>query len=371
MLRILILFGLTRGILKSEFKSIKLNSIDKILLLWVSCTVIIYSILWDSYSAFINRLGMSVDVLGLYFFMRAMLRDVEDIKRILKAFLIVGILLSISMTFEWFTSKNLFSTFGGVPEFTLMRDGRLRCQGPFQHPILAGSFGASLFPIALSFWWVNRRGKVLPILGCISATIITATSSSSGPAITYIAGLLGLSMWFLKNKMRIIRYGIFFTIIALHIVMKAPVWGLIQRVGVFAGSTSYHRYHLIDQFIRRIDEWWLLGTQSTANWDEFGGLWDVTNHYIQIAKDGGLLSLILFIILISLCFKTIGQAWKVEDDKNIQILYWAIGASLFSHVVSFMGVSYFDQIIVLWFAIICIISTIYNITNNNIALSQT
>ena len=35
---------------------------------------------------------------------------------------------------------------------------------------------------------------------------------------------------------------------------------------------------------------------------------------------------------------------------------WALGSALFAHVVSFFGISYFDQTIVAWYALLAMIS---------------
>jgi len=364
MLRLLILFGLARIFLRSEYQALNSNEIDRFMLWFVFFRTITYTLLWQTSGAFINRLGGAIDIIGLYFFMRVIIHDFEDIYRVLKTFLIICLLLAMAMLIEWKTGRNLFSIFGGVSEITMVRDGRLRCQGAFQHPILAGSFGASLFPIFLSFWWHGERSKKIAIFGCLSTAIITITSSSSGPALAFLVGLFGLAMWPFRKKMRAIRWGILLTLGALHIVMNAPVWALIARVKVFGSSTGYHRYLLIDQFISRFKEWCLFGTKSTAHWGEFGKLWDITNNFIRIAVSGGLVTLVLFIIILGLCFRTIGRALRTQKQRKTQIFLWSIGTSLLVHITSFMGVSYFDQIIVLWYSLIAIISVIYCLTND-------
>ena len=78
----------------------------------------------------------------------------------------------------------------------------------------------------------------------------------------------------------------------LQLVMKAPVWFLIGRVGVVGGSDGYHRAYLIDRCIYNFWNWWLLGTKSTNAWASADNhLFDVTNQYVATAADGGLLAL--------------------------------------------------------------------------------
>jgi hypothetical protein len=82
----------------------------------------------------------------------------------------------------------------------------------------------------------------------------------------YVAGVIGFSFWPLRRQMRPVRWVIVVTLVSLHLIMKAPVWALIARADVVGGSSSYHRYELIDAFIRRFDEWWLLGTKHADAW---------------------------------------------------------------------------------------------------------
>ncbi len=66
--------------------------------------------------------------------------------------------------------------------------------------------------------------------------------------------------------MRAIRWGIVVILLALHAVMKAPVWFLISRLSELTGGSGWYRSALIDAFIRHFDEWWLIGTGYTAHW---------------------------------------------------------------------------------------------------------
>jgi hypothetical protein len=62
--------------------------------------------------------------------------------------------------------------------------------------------------------------------------------------------------------------------------------------------------------------------------------------------------------MIYICFSRIGTARKsVEGDRNKEWYFWILGATLFSHVVGFFGISYFDQTRDSWFALLAIIVT--------------
>jgi hypothetical protein len=60
--------------------------------------------------------------------------------------------------------------------------------------------------------------------------------------------------------------------------------------------------------------------------------------------------------LICICFSRIGRARKaVEGDREKEWYFWLFGAALFSHIVAFFGISYFDQTRVSWFALLAMI----------------
>jgi hypothetical protein len=378
MTRILILFGWIRLCLQRQSPRSKLNTIDKTMLLWVIVAVVTHTLLWQTMDALINRLGFAFDALGIYFLVRHFVHDFGDIDRVLQAFAFISVAVAISMWFEMSTGRNAFAVFGGVPLLTEVRAGRLRAQGAFLHPIMAGTFGAALFPLFVSLYWSSRKHKVLAIVGVAAATIITMASSSSGPTLSYLAGIIGFCMWPLRKRMRAVRWGLVSGLIALNLVMKAPVWALIGRVSVFAGSSGYHRVVLIDEFIKRFGEWWLLGARETESWSyKLFVMHDITNHFIQVAVSGGLLSLILFILLIAFCFRGVGRAREAfESQPAIERLSWAFGVCMFVNVAAFMGISYFDQMVVVWYALLALISRLTSLSedlvgNENEALEAT
>jgi len=299
--------------LRGEFRSIKLNRIDKALLWWTLSSIVTYFLLWQTYDAFKDKLGLAYNAIGFYFLFRFLVRDLDEVVQVLKITAILVVPLAGSMLMEKATGRNSFALFGGVDPVTAVREGVLRCQGPFGHPILAGTFGAVLLPFFIALWL--RGHKTLALLGIASSTVITITSGSSGPIMAYLAGILGLGLWSLRKKMRAIRWGLLLTLLALHLVMKVPVWFLIARVGVFGGSTGFHRALLIDRAVANIGGWWLVGTKSTASWaDKDQGLFDVTNQYLLEGADGGLLTMFLFIMIIARCFQGVGRSVRAMED---------------------------------------------------------
>jgi len=366
MVRILILFGFTRLFIKSESLKIELNTIDKAIIYWLIAFILIYTISHGSLGALINRLGRAYDALGIYFLSRFLIRDREDFNRLLKFLAVIIIPLSLLMLVEATTGRNFFAVFGGVSPLSEIRNGHIRCQGSFRHPIMAGTFGATSVPLFIALWWHEAHGKLYAFLGFIFASIIVLTSRSSGPAMAYLFGIAGITTWVIRTHMRAMRWLILLSLISLHMVMKAPVWFFIARLAGIIGGSGWHRAQLIDQAIRHFDEWWLIGTTYTAHW-KMGtvlavnpNMIDITNEFVGQGVNGGLITLVLFVLLIVRCFQSIGSKVNAnpEESFSYKLTLWSLGAALFAHVVSFMSVSYFDQIIVFWYLLLALISTL-------------
>ena len=123
------------------------------------------------------------------------------------------------------------------------------------------------------------------------------------------------------------------------------------------GSTGWHRYLLVDGAIRHFNEWWLIGTASTAHWR--GRMFDITNQYVAEGVGGGILTLVLFVAIISLAFQRVGrQVRLVRGDSRKTALVWAIGVALFTHAICFIAVTYFGQIILAWYLVLGMIGTL-------------
>jgi hypothetical protein len=138
--------------------------------------------------------------------------------------------------------------------------------------------------------------------------------------------------------------------------MKAPVWYLIQRVDVIGGSSGYHRATLVNVFITHFGDWWLMGTTENARWGF--NMWDMCNQFVAEGQVGGLATFLCFLALVCICFSRIGTARKaVEGDRDKEWYFWFFGAALFSHVIGFFGISYFDQTRFSWFALLVMIVT--------------
>lgn len=365
-LRLVILAGVARVVCRGEHLGFPRNRLDKLFLWWAVLSLIIGTLSKPSGVLLVNRLGVFFNAVGIYYLASCWAKDFKAFIGLVKVLALMVIPIAVLMIVEKSTSRNVFSVFGGVPEITIAREGHLRCQAAFRHPILAGTFGATSFPFFVGLWFQGRGAKRLALLGGVSACIITIAASTSGALVALLLGGVGFAFWRLRYQMRLVRRGILVLILALACIMNAPVWYLTARLSSITGGTGWHRAWLVDAAIAHFDEWWLCGTTYTANWganqivDDDPDNIDITNQFISEGVKGGLVKLALFIAIIVQCFKVIGRRTKVEAAKSFAggILYWAMGVSLFTHCVSFWSIVYFDQMAVIWYWLLAVISRI-------------
>jgi len=359
-LRIVIFFAVIRGLISARNPEGNrfaggFGGFDKIFLTWTFYHVIAFLLLFAFLpAAWINQFGFLWDILGGYLAMRLLIQEESDIARVIRTLAYISAILAICMLTERFVQLNVFGLLGGdtriIPE---MRDGLVRAQATFSHPLLAGTFGATLMPLFI-LYWQSGKSKLEALMGAISATIMVICASSSTPLLAYAAGIGAICFWPFRKNMRLFRWGILIVVVTLQLVMKAPVWFLISHISLFGSSSSDHRAYLVDVFIKHFNDWWLVGTNSAGTWG--WDMWDTSNQYVAEGESGGLVAFVCFIAFISNAFGRIGKARKaVEGDLAKEKYYWILGAALFSHVIGFFGISYFDQSRMTWFALLVMI----------------
>ena len=363
MLRLLALFGFVRMVReklssRGQVFSGGINNIDLAVISFAVVTALAGVLLFQEWGALIYQLGNIYTIFGVYFLLRYLIRDESDIVRMFRALACVAAVVAAVMTWEMITGHNPYALLGGANAAdyatSIARAERFRATACFMHPILAGTFGAILLPLFVWLWWSGKPNRWMAVVGIVSATVITLASNSSTPVVAYAGGVLALGLWPLRNWMRLLRWAIVFMIVSLHLVMKAPVWHLIARIDVSGGSSSYHRFMLVDQCIRHFSDWWLVGVKSTFGWG--WDMWDTANQYVSICDCSGLLPFILFLATIVYGFKYLGKARRNAPNRKQQVFLWALGAGLFANVVAFMGISYTDQTQVVWYALLATIS---------------
>ena len=364
--RVLLLVGIVRVLLRGELARWQSNQLDKLFLWWIALSLSLGSLSLPSEALLINRLGDAYNAALCYIFARSVIVDYEDAMRSIRMLAWISIGIGSLMLMEWSTGRNLLYVFGGVPETTAIRNGELRCQGAFRHPILAGAYGATAIPIFFSLWSYKGGGRLLSLLAITACLIIVITSSSSGALLALASAVIGLALWRVRALLPRIRKTAIVALACLAVTMNAPVWYMLARLSEWVGGGGWHRAWLIDQTIAHFDEWWLFGTTYTAHWGPAGEvisadptMMDITNHFVMEGVKGGVIKLGLFVAIIVKCFRRLGQALaESAPHPERKFHLWCIGVAVFTHCVAFISVNYFDQTVLIWFWLIAVVSCV-------------
>jgi len=360
MARVLIVVGWIRiAQLKSQdapYEKTAWTPIDTVFLLYCISNAVMYVILWaGDTGAIINRVGFLFNACGAYFFMRYFITKWEDLERVMKVLAGVFVMVAAGMLAEQLTGRNVFSVLGSIPLQSVTRDGAIRAQGTFVHPLTAGAIGATLLPVCFGLWWIDRKNKCLAVLGVIASVVVGIASRSSTALLVLAAGVVGLSMWPWRQHLRVLRWSVLVVLVCLHMVMKAPVWALIARIDLTGSSSVFHRYILVDQFIRRFSEWCLVGTRTTAGWG--WDMWDTINSYVAAGTNGGLVNFILFVAVFVIAFQQLGRSRLMAgNEAQLERMIWVLSTLLFVHAVAFFGIDYFDQSQFVWYTELAMIA---------------
>jgi len=376
--RLLLLVGALRIVIRGEALPGGLNLIDKLMIFWGIWTVFASFFHDPERAGPIYASGMVFNQALAYFLIRSWCTDLDEVREVVKIVALLLIPIALIMLSEKITGKNLFSVFGGVPENVLERQGRLRAQGPFRHPILAGTVGATCIPL---FIGIISKHKLAAVLGCAAAILITFTSASSGPVMSLMVAIFGIGIWKYRDYISKLRLAAMLGYLALMVVMTRPPYYLISKIDLSGGSTGWHRSFLIEQTFKHFSEWWLIGTDHTRHWMPNQGTasdplhTDVTNYYIGFAVEGGLLSMLLVIAMLWTAFKWVGRMHdeEITEHRRNAFMIWCFGACLFAHAITSISVAYFDQSRLYFWLCVAVISSVRSVRiqeERAVAISQ-
>lgn len=362
--RLMLALGLLRVFVRGESLAGGLNSIDRLMIAWAGWVFFAsFFHFWEPGSGPKYATGYIMDIALSYFLVRAWCRGLDDVKGLLKAIAILLVPVALSMVMEHVLQRNLFSVLG-AREAVYMRDGMIRAQGPFQHPILAGTVGSVCIAYMLAIWKGHRR---FAIIGIVSGTSMVLSSSSSGPLMSLMMAIVAVLAWPWRDWMGTFRYSMLALYVVLEFVMSRPAYYVMSKFDLTGSSTGWHRARLIEAAIEHISEWWLVGTDQTVHWMGIPTYWsarhaDITNYYISIGVVGGFLAMLLTILMMWRAFSWAGYLARSDAVGSVQDKFsvWCLGAGLFAHAVSSLSIAYSDQSLVFFWLNISIISTLYS-----------
>jgi hypothetical protein len=144
-----------------------------------------------------------------------------------------------------------------------------------------------------------------------------------------------------------------------------------MKLSNIVGGTGWHRYWLLEMTVRDFEKWWIAGMpmEETAHWFPYmlettGGA-DITNEFVAFGLTAGIIAIILFVLLLIKAFGVVGQAmasakFKSGDSTN-RYFIWGVGVMIVVHIANWFGVSYYDQIKLVWYMHLSLIAMLADI----------
>ena len=363
--RMLLIVGVVRVMVKGERLEGGLNAIDQLVLGWAGW-VLFASFFheWSPGSGPVYAAGFIFNLIAIYFLIRIWCTDLHEVTGIVVVLAFLLAPIALEMVSEKILKINQFSVFGGVPHEVAIREGKYRAQGPFRHPILAGTVGATCLPL---FIGILKRHRLAGMVGIASGACMALASASSGPVMSAMAGIGAVVMWRFRHLTKLARFAAVAAYFGLALITGEPGYYVIKRIDISGGSTGYHRARLIESAFENIGDWWLFGTDYTRHWMATGVSFspnhaDITNYYLAFGVLGGLLAMLLVIALLLVAFRWVGVVCRAHFEASPldSYLIWCLGAGMFAHATTSISVAYFDQSLVFFWMNVAVISSVYS-----------
>jgi hypothetical protein len=344
---------------------------------WVTLSVVVYVgafLITRPFSeSIINRGGFLFDTWFAYIVARLIITDRPTLTIVIKCISVVLAPLAILGAIEAITSWKPFFSLCQNSEWFYhwesyeARWGLTRAIGPFSHSILFGCCFAMFLPLIYYLRHQKRPWNVLAYVFSGTALVGCMSSMSSGSWMMIIVVILCLVMekhaaWI---KPAFIGFGLLCILIA--VVSNRPFYHVIVSYANPIGGEGWHRAKLIDLAISHFGEWWLLGYGGRdPGWGSDLGMekTDVTNQFILNGVEYGVLGIIALCGVLATAFGGVIRMYKRTGNPELKSLYWSLGSVQFSVIVTWMSVSFFGQMISLFYIILGMIgSSIGFVTN--------
>ena len=364
--RMVLAFGGLRVILRHESLAGGMNAVDKSVVAWAGWVVLAsFFHEWKPGSGPVYAAGFVFNVTLVYFLTRTWCSDVGELLGVLRILAWLLVPVALAMSLEHTLERNIFGVFGGVSEGVYVRDGSIRAQGPFSHPILAGTVGAVCFPLMIGIF---RRYRSSSIVGLSACTVIVIASHSSGPLMSLFMGVFATLLWIRRSWLRYLRWAAIGAYVSAEVLMTRPAYYLISKIDLTGSSTGWHRAKLIESAFQHLSEWWVFGTDYTGHWMP---TWlsgdsqqaDITNYYLYMGVIAGLPAMLLLIAMMWRAFVWVGESVRNAPAalREQRFIIWCLGAGLFAHAATSVSVAYFDQSMMFFWLNMGIISSMFSI----------
>lgn len=315
-----------------------------------------------------NRAGFVMDTLLAYSVVRFTVTDYSKLISVIKIVAIMLVPLAVVGVIESVTG---IRPFGMLLERTQMfshlanygtRWGLHRAFGPFSHSILFGCTFALFLPLIYYLRKESGMWRHYAVLLSVVAVAGVLSSMSSGPWVMLGVVMICLVMEKYSKWLKTILIFMVISLVLVEIISNRPFYHVIASYANPLGGSGWHRAKLIDLAIDHADEWWLVGYgPEDPGWGETLGMekTDVTNEFVFAAVRYGIWGLAALCIVLGAAFQYIVRVYKRTNYKPIKSLAWTFGSVLTAVIVCWMSVSFFGQLMPLFYAMLGLIGSFY------------
>jgi len=325
-----------------------------------------------------NRSGFLMDTWLAYFVGRFMITNTKDLTSFIKCISIALVPLAILGVIEATTGWQFFIPlkrfcpwYGSSGKIFEPRWGLERATGPFTHSILFGCAFVMFVPLIHYLRYQRNHWRVLAYVFSGIAIIGALSSMSSGPWVMVIATLFCLTMEKFKVWVKPLLISFPLLCVFIGIASNRPFYHVLVSYANPIGGSGWHRARLVDAAIDHFSEWWLLGYKGEdPGWGHYMGmsLTDVTNEFILAGVFYGIFGVIALCWVLATAFRNIIAVYRKTSDPMLRSLCWSFGCILFSIIVVWMSVSFFGQIISMFYCLLGIIGSLENFAPDSTVL---
>ncbi|MDD5327561.1 MAG: hypothetical protein PHY02_07080 [Phycisphaerae bacterium] len=350
--------------LRSSFKWQRLDS-------WIAISMVVYVgmtliAIHPLSEAVENRAGFLVNTCFAYFVARFCISSRASLNTAIKWICVALVPLALLGIIESFTGwQPYLATMSYCPWYeegiTISpRSGIMRAIGAFGHPIMFGSAFALFLPIVYALR--HERGYQRALAYPVSILLIVGalSSMSSGPWVAVIFTIICLAMEHFKKLLKPALVGFVFCCIFVEIASNRPFYHVVVSYANPLGGSGYHRAKLIDCAVEHFGEWYLKGYGGQdPGWGEFLGMdrTDVTNEFILAGVQYGLLGVVALSCVLTAAVQASVRLHNSSSDLQSRTLAWALGSTLAVTIITFISVSFFGQMIPLFYSFLGIIGS--------------
>jgi hypothetical protein len=183
---------------------------------------------------------------------------------------------------------------------------------------------------------------------------------SSGPWIMMIVAISCLAIERHKYLLRPLLIFFVLSCVFIAIASNRPFYHVIVSYANPLGGSGWHRAKLIDLAIEHFGEWWIAGYGGQdPGWGEYLGMGktDITNEFVLAGAKYGIIGVIALVGVLAAAFRGLIDSYKRSTDLRVKSLYWSLGCTLVSVVITWMSVSFFGQMMPLFYCILGMIGS--------------